>query len=191
MKKSYLIILSLLVAGLSYSSYGQVQKSDKNLGFGFDVSSLGGDAEESRTNMFFSYTHFISNRVSLGFGPRFGWNTTTDASGEESKNNTIGYNFNLNYSFVSDNGFALPYLGLQYTNLRQKQEGNDDPFVTTSIGGNIGIRFFVTERLNIDNNFSITRIISNNDALDEFGFDVDGTVLQLNVGLGYIVGRKN
>lgn len=43
MKKLYLFTLSILIVGLSYSSYGQVQKGDSNLGFGFDTNSLSGD----------------------------------------------------------------------------------------------------------------------------------------------------
>lgn len=164
----------------------QVQKSDKNLGFGFDMNSLSGDNSEARTTLFLTYTHYLSNRISIGFGPRFGW--TKDSN--DSKSNTTGYNVFMNYSFLTSGGFVLPYFGFQYTNLRQKQEGNDDPLVTNSVGGNFGLKFFVTERFNIDNNFSLTRIISGNDTLDEMGIDADGTVMQVNVGLGYIIGRK-
>ena len=168
-------------------TYSQVQKGDKNLGFGFDMNSLSGDTEETRSNLFLTYTHYISNRISIGFGPRIGW--TKDAS--DSKSTTTGYNGFLNYSFLTSGGFVLPYFGFQYTNLRQKQAGDDDPLVTTSVGGNFGLRFFLTERFNIDNNLSYTRIISGNDTLDELGIDADGTVIQINVGLGYIIGRKN
>ena len=85
----------------------------------------------------------------------------------------------------------LPYFGAQYTKVVQNQDGQDDPFVTNSVGGNVGLKFFITERLNVDNNFSLTRIISQNETLDDLGLDVDGTVMQSNVGLGYIIGRKN
>ncbi|MEQ8925900.1 MAG: outer membrane beta-barrel protein [Fulvivirga sp.] len=167
-------------------SAAQVQKGDSNLGLGFDTNSLSGDNGESRTNIFLNYTYFIGKRISLGVGPRFGW--LKDAN--DQKSNSIGYNVFLNYAFVSESGIAMPYFGGQFTKVSQKSEGNDDPLVTNSIGGNIGIRFFLTERLNLDNNFSYTRVISGNDTLDDLGIDADGTVIQLNVGLGYILGKR-
>ena len=185
LKVACVCLLLLMLA--NNQTFAQVQKSDKNLGLGFDMNSLSGDNGETRTTFFLTYTHYLSNRVSVGFGPRIGW--TKDAS--DSKSTTTGYNGFLNYSFLTSGGFVLPYFGFQYTNLRQKQGENDDPLVTNSVGGNVGLRFFITERFNIDNNFSITRIISGNDTLDELGIDADGTVMQINVGMGYIIGRKN
>ena len=199
MKKTLLLSLCLTACACFYA-HAQVQKSDQNLGFGFDINSLGGDAEETRTNLFFTYTYFISNRLSIGVGPRFGWTKSTNSetdptTGEtiysSSKSNTIGYNAFFNYSFLTSGGFVLPYFGAQYTKAVQNHDGQDDPFVTNSVGGNVGLKFFITERLNVDNNFSLTRIISQNETLDDLGLDVDGTVMQINVGLGYIIGRKN
>lgn len=170
----------------------QVQGADQNLGFGFDINSLSGDSKDTRVNLYLSYQYFITKNLSLGVGPRFSWGRTKESDTVAvSKSNTIGYNVFLNYSFLTNGGFVLPYFGGQYTKLVQKQAGNNDPFITNSIGGNVGLKFFITERLNVDNNFSITRIISQNKTLDDLGFDADGTVMQINVGLGYIIGRKN
>lgn len=114
-----------------------------------------------------------------------GW--VNDAN--DQKNNTLGYNIFLNYSFISDDGFVLPYFGGQFSRISQKQESTD-AIATSSIGGNIGIKFFLTERLNIDNNFSYTRVISGNSTLDDLGIDADATLIQLNVSIGYIIGRR-
>jgi hypothetical protein len=167
-------------------SRGQVQKSDQSLGFALDVSSFGGDADQTTTNFNFNYTYYVTKNISVGVGPRFGWSKSGDQ-----KSSTIGYNGFVNYSFLTKGGFVLPYLGAQFSQLSQKQAGSDDKFVTNSVGGNVGIKFFLTERLNIDNNVSFTRIISGSDATEEFDLDINGSVIQLNVGLGYIIGRKN
>ncbi|MEQ8626925.1 outer membrane beta-barrel protein [Ekhidna sp.] len=202
MKKLLLISLSLLILAC-LDANAQVQKSDQNLGFGFDINSLSGDGAERRTNLYLSYTYFLSNRISLGVGPRFGWNkstqstedpTTMEVTTTTSKTSTIGYNGFINYSFLTDGGFILPYFGGQFTRLIQKQPGTDD-IVTDSYGGNVGIKFFITERLNVDNNFSITRVIAKSETISSNGvpiqLDLDGTIMQINVGLGYIIGRKN
>lgn len=175
-----------------FMTQAQVQKSDQNLGFGFDINSISGDSKDTRTNLYVAYTYFLTKNLSIGFGPRFSWTKQQNSDTvEAAKSNTIGYNLFFNYSFLTNDGFVLPYFGAQYTRLAQKQAGNDDPFITTSVGGNVGLKFFITERLNVDNNFSITRVISQNDVLDALGVDVDGTVMQINVGIGYIIGRKN
>lgn len=183
--------LCLLVFTLSTAN-AQVQGSDQNLGFGFDMNSISGGSKDTRVNLYLSYSYFITKNLSVGFGPRFSWGRSKESDTVAvAKSNTIGYNVFLNYSFLTDGGFVLPYFGGQYTKLVQKQAGNDDPFVTNSVGGNVGLKFFITERLNVDNNFSITRVISQNETLDDLGVDADGTVMQINVGLGYIIGRKN
>ncbi|MEP2774156.1 MAG: outer membrane beta-barrel protein [Fulvivirga sp.] len=179
-------LLSILLGCLTSTLFAQVQKSDHNLGFSLDMNAVGGESSESRTNIYVSYTYFLSNRVSLGFGPRFG----ISKDSEDNKTTISGYNVFLNYSFLTNGGFVLPYLGVQYSKVGQKQE-DSEKFTTTSIGGNFGLKFFVTERLNIDNNFSLTRMIAGSDTLDDLGIDVDGTIIQLNIGLGYIIGRKN
>ena len=91
MKKTLLLSLCLTACACFYA-HAQVQKSDQNLGFGFDINSLGGDAEETRTNLFFTYTYFISNRLSIGVGPRFGWTKSTNSE-------TLPF---LHFSFTSD-----------------------------------------------------------------------------------------
>jgi hypothetical protein len=167
-------------------SIGQVEKSDQSLGFGLDVTSLGGDSEQTTTNFVFNYTYYITKNISVGVGPRFGWSKSGDQ-----KSSTIGYNGFVNFSFLTKGAFVLPYVGAQFTQITQKQQGRDDPFITNSGGGHVGIKFFLTERLNIDNNFSFTRIISGSGATEELDLNVNGSVIQLNIGLGYIIGRKN
>lgn len=191
MKLLPLVCLCLLLFA-SICANAQVQGSDQNLGFGFDVNSISGDSKDTRVNLYLSYTYFLTKNLSIGVGPRFSWSRSKESDTTAvAKSNTVGYNAFINYSFLTSGGFVLPYIGGQYTKLVQKQDGNDDPFITNSVGGNVGIKFFITERLNVDNNFSITRVISQNDTLDELGVDADGTVMQINVGLGYIIGRKN
>ena len=183
--KSFNLFLVFVFLAVIHSQ-GQVQKFDQSLGFGLDVSSFGGDANQTTTNFYFNYTFYFTKNISVGVGPRFGWSNSSDQ-----KSSTIGYNGFINYSFLTKGGFVLPYFGAQFSQLSQKQGGSDDKFVTNSVGGNVGIKFFLTERLNIDNNLSFTRIISGSDATKELDLDVDGSIIQLNIGLGYIIGRKN
>ena len=193
----------MLVFLCTTETHAQVQKSDQNLGFGFDIRSLSGDGKQSNTNLFVTYTYYLSNRISIGLGPRFGWQTNSSSNqdattGETTitttKTSTIGYNAFLNYSFISENGFAMPYFGGQFLRFIQKQP-NTDNIVMNSYGVNAGIKFFITERLNVDNNVSYTWVTQETKTINSGGIpielDLEGTVLQINVGLGYIIGRKN
>ena len=60
----------------------------------------------------------------------------------------------------------------------------------------LGIKFFVTERINIDNKFTYGTVLNETIEFDIFGFAAsmdgaaDGNLLQFTVGFGYIIGRK-
>jgi len=188
MRKPILLAASLIILCV-FQVDAQVQKSDQNLGFGFDVSSLGGDFGESRVNLFATYSYYFTKNLSLGVGPRYGWTKTKsdDGQGGVSTNNVtvLGYNIFFNYNLLTSGGFVLPYFGAQYTSATQKREGSQD-LQTSSVGGNVGVKFFLTERFNIDNNISFTRVFGSNQTTD-----TDANVIQVNVGLGYIIGRRN
>lgn len=206
------ICICLMMCFAIPQASAQVQKSDQNLGFGFDLNSIG--STQGAGNFYVSYTYFLTKNLSLGVSPRFGWIKTTSqsidttsASGgttsSSSKTNIKGYNAFLNYSFLTNGGFVLPYFGAQFTKVISKSPGQD-AIATNSYGVNIGIKVFLTERLNIDNNFSYTRMITEEETLevsdpnDPTGggtvvrtIDKDGSIMQLTIGLGYIIGRKN
>ncbi|MEQ9404930.1 MAG: outer membrane beta-barrel protein [Cyclobacteriaceae bacterium] len=200
-------ILSLMGIGLLTSIAtdvtAQVQKSDHNIGFGFDLRSISGESTGSSTSINLSYTYYLTNRISLGLGPRIEWTKSTSQTIdpdtdefilETSKTGSKGINAFLNYSFLTNDGFALPYIGLQFARLIQKEEDTDE-ITTDNYGGNVGIKFFITERLNVDNNFSVLKVIPKNLMLTRNGIpldlDTDGIVIQVNVGVGYIIGKRN
>lgn len=59
-----------------------------------------------------------------------------------------------------------------------------------------GIKFFVTERLNIDNNLTIGAVLNEKVEAELFGTSADlgtddpGRLIQFTIGLGYIIGKR-
>ncbi|MEQ8925899.1 MAG: hypothetical protein RLO81_08805 [Fulvivirga sp.] len=69
-------------------------------------------------------------------------------------------------------------------------------YIRTIMSLSAGIKFFVTERINIDNNLTIGKVTKETVEGEFFGTSFDlgtddpGSLIQFTVGFGYIIGRK-
>ena len=74
--------------------------------------------------------------------------------------------------------------------------GLEAKYKRTIMSLSLGLKFFVTERLNVDNNFTIGNISKEEISTEFAGFPITasanntGTFMQFTVGFGYIIGRK-
>ncbi|MEQ9468401.1 MAG: hypothetical protein RLN88_13385 [Ekhidna sp.] len=218
-------LLSIITILIGSIAFGQVQKGDINLGTNFGLIKQNADADILNTTTSYlavNFQYYVSDNISLGFGPAL--NRSSTLNGAFIVNDNI-WNFFADYSFLSANGKTLPYVGISYSfyNTKVKQgdlsgTGDDlgDLFGFPVGGGGggasgvnvdvkykrsvasliMGIKFFVTERLNIDNKFSYGTVLSETIEFDVFGFGAsidgpaDGKLLQFTVGFGYIIGKR-
>lgn len=199
-------IAFVLIVLASYSGFAQVQKGDSNLGINTLVSSLVGTGSPNVNGLInFSYQYYFTKNVSLGLGPFYSFSlskTTGPDFESESWSDTFGLNLFANYSFLTASAKVMPYLGAQFTYqgtfsgtdtyIGNNYEGSWQDIYNSSFGGNAGIKFFITERVNFDTNLSYTSILSTTVETDGGTFEVDpeGGILQFTIGLGIILGKR-
>lgn len=218
------VLIILLLSIFSSIVNGQVQKGDVVLGANFGLMKQDADADilnYSYSNLILNFEYYVSDNVSLGFGPSL---SSAKVLNDAFKINNNAWNFFVNYSFLSASGKTMPYVGVAYTLYNTKITSGDVlgagedlgdglgiPIPGFGGGSNVdlettykrsvaslilGIKFFVTERINIDNKFTYGTVLNETIEFDIFGFAAsmdgaaDGNLLQFTVGFGYIIGRK-
>jgi hypothetical protein len=196
MKKIKLLLITSLMSFVLFETQGQVQKGDVNLGANAFLTSLTGlGSENINGTVIINYQKYISDNVSLGFGPLYSWSASST-----NWSSNFGLNLFLNYSFLSSNGKSLPYLGAQYSGTINYSEfdsgGGGGSFYSTSqsgsVGANAGVKYFFSEYANFDVNLSYTSVIATSVDMGNGFVDVDpqGGFLQLTLGVGVIIGKK-
>jgi hypothetical protein len=185
-----LLLTCVLLVSFGPQTFSQVEKGDANIGFNTQLSSLVGvDATNASGSIYLSYQYYVSNNVSLGLGPLISFNSS-DASSQT----TIGLNFFANYNFLTANGKTLPYLGAVFLLSNSFIEAGTSYIDTSnkSFGVNGGLKYFLSERVNLDGNLSYTTILSTSVDVDGQVFEPDpeGGILQFTFGLGVIIGKK-
>ncbi len=217
-------ILSIAIILSATISFAQVQKGDMNVGANFGLMKQNGDADimnYSYSTLILNWQYYITDNVSFGVSPSI---ATAKVLNDAFTIRSSAWNFYLDYSFLSDNGKVLPYLGAKFTMYNTLVENGDlsgsgqdlgdqfgfGGFIPTG-GGNAsfetkfkrqvvslsaGVKFFITERINVDNNFSIGTILNEKVELDFLGFPLSfdseggGHLIQFTIGFGYIIGKK-
>ncbi len=188
------------------NAYSQVEKGDSNLGINTMVSSLVGvNSPNSNGFISLSYQYYFTNSISLGAGPFYLFSTSKQETPDiqsESWSSTFGLNAFFNYSFLTTSAKSLPYLGLQYTyqltysgnetQVLGSFQGSWQDVINSSIGANAGIKFFLTERVNLDANLSYTSVIftSIESGSGYQEIEPEGGLLQFSLGLGIILGKQ-
>lgn len=158
MKKLSLFLL-LTVASLTFA-FAQQQKGDFQLqaqGTYFSASGFSGGT------LFLNGSKFITQNVEVGASPIFTFGGET----------TINLSIYSNYNFLLNDAKMVPYAGAQLLLFNLGANGGSQ----TGFGFKGGLRYFITERVNVDVGPSITFL--------------SGTSLfYFNAGLGFILGRK-
>ncbi|MBL7864107.1 MAG: hypothetical protein JNK10_04480 [Cyclobacteriaceae bacterium] len=113
-------------------------------------------------NIYFSGSKFVTDRVEVGIQPNITISSVT------SVNMTVFGN----YSFLSSNAQMVPYVGAGITFY---DLGSDAALTGFNLRG--GLRYFVSERVNIDVGPNIVLLEGSN-------------LFILNAGLGYIFGKR-
>ncbi|SMD33978.1 Outer membrane protein W [Reichenbachiella faecimaris] len=155
----------------------QVEKGDKVLGANLSITSQTvGDFTFTQAFLVASGEIYVTDNISVGAGPLLfaSFSDAADSGG-------VGLNLLGNYSFLTDAGVVMPYVGAQYTFLSTIDSESDEPPSFGSLGGNVGMKIFLTERTSIDAKLSYTGYIHS--SLDEVP---DGGNLALNIGFSII-----
>ena len=200
--KRYLLSLFFVMA-LYTSSYGQVEKGDNILGFSASISTQSASPTNLTVTGLFSYERYLSQRWAIGIAP-----TITSITAKSSLATEFGVNVFGNFGFITDKGLLYPYLGIlasvnqrissddtqgstspNNTNAQVSDSGNS----TTSFfggGAKVGLKIFVSERINVDFNVNYSANISAavNGELIDAG---EGGIIQAFAGIGVMLGKKS
>jgi hypothetical protein len=165
MKKLLLIVF----LGLGTIAYAQVEKGDFNATASFSLQNDKYDGGESENSMTFIGRggYYLTNNVELGVSLIvFGMQDIT----------MMGYGPYAVYNFLTSGGKLLPYVGANYFRFDAGIEGFDP---IAQIGGVGGVKYFITEVVNIDTSLNYTSFLG----------DQKGSSLYLNVGIGINFGK--
>ncbi len=220
--KKCLIIAFVLSSAVSFAQV-QKGDSNIGANFGMlDQNGDEDLLNYSYTYFSLNYQYYISNKVSLGFAPALTSTKVLDQSvisNSSALNFYIDYNF-LSANGKVMPYLGLKYTTLVTTTKFEDPLGAAGAFGDfLDLGGIIGtgggqsfnveldeikyrrkivslsagIKFFVTERINIDNNLTIGTITNEEVDLGSLGSaetDGDGTLIQFTIGFGYIIGKR-
>ncbi len=169
MKKPLFSLVLLISAA---TAFAQQQKGDFQLQAqaAYFSNSFAGQSF-SAGSLYFNASRFVTDKIEVGISPYFIFSDIT----------TVNLSFFANYSFLTENAKMVPYAGVQllFYNL-----GSDPDFSQTGFGFKGGLRYFVSERVNIDVGPNIS-FLSAPEGLTE-----GSTLFQFTAGLGYIFGRN-
>lgn len=169
MKK--LIIMMIVLASASLA-YGQQQAGDFQLQAqaSYFSNSFAGQSF-SAGSIYLNASRFFTDNIEAGVSPFFMFSDQT----------TVNLSFFGNYSFLLEDAKFVPYGGVQvmFYNL-----GSDPDFSQTGFGLKAGIRYFITENVNIDVGPNLAWLSA------PAGLSEGSTLFQFTAGFGYIFGAR-
>lgn len=190
--KKFITILAILT---SFSVYAQQEKGDLaiQLSGNYYSQKVRFGSEVDRTlngNIYVKIGKYFTQNLELGVKPFVTFYLqeefkVVDGKGKEEENfaTDIGFGIYGTYSFLTADGKFLPYGGAEINYAPVEKEA------TINLGPYAGVKYFVTERINLDANLSF---LLNLGSTYEESKDYDiGPLFTYNVGIGVILGRLN
>jgi len=191
-----LLLLSSLL--LNQVAYCQVEKGDFNIGLSSSFTTQSGSPQNINITGLVSAERFFTNNISVGLAPLVSVITSKGAL-----TSVYGVNVFGNYNFLTKGAKFLPYAGLvgsinqSISNTDSKTNQNGDQVVDSGnttvsfygLGGKVGAKYFLTERINLDANLNYATNLSSKVNGEELAIG-EGGQLQLFFGLGVVLGKN-
>jgi outer membrane protein W len=191
-------IFTLCAVVVSLSAFGQQQKGDLSVQFSgnYYQQRVVFDNKNYRFglgNIYLKIGKYFTNNLELGLKPNAAFSLITEEvtskSGEVTSTKdkfttNLGFGIYGTYSFLTANGKFLPYGGaeLAYAPIQNEKVINLGPYA--------GLKYFVTERINVDANLSWLMNLGSTSEEDRDDYLVK-PMLNFNVGIGVLIGKLN
>ncbi len=190
MKKFYVLILSLVITA---SAYSQQQAGDLSVQFSGNYVSQnvkfdGRKFKSYSGNIYVKVGKFFTQNIEMGLKPNIFFsqkekvNPNNENDIKYSLKATFGLGLYGTYSFLTANGKFLPYAGAEVNYLPFLDEA------TVNLGPYAGVKYFVTEKINIDANLNYLINLASTYGNSVKGLDISPT-LQFNIGVGVIISK--
>jgi outer membrane protein W len=191
-------IFTLCALVVSVSAFAQQQKGDLSIQFSgnYYQQRVVLDNKNYRFglgNIYLKVGKYFTDNVELGLKPNAAFSLATEVetskSGEVTKTKSklttnLGFGIYGTYSFLTANGKFLPYAGaeLAYAPIEDEQAINLGPYA--------GVKYFVTERINVDANLSWLMNLGSTyeEPRDEY---LVKPMWNFNIGIGVLIGKLN
>ena len=168
-------LLLFVFLGLGTAAYAQVEKGDINVTANVNFTSQkfkDFDEALNMTNFNIRGGYYFTNNLEAGVtftisGTKFG---------DFVDQTSTGFGPYAVWNFLTSGGKMLPYVGANYLRMDMGQEGIDP---INQIGGFGGVKYFLTEAVNIDTNINYTSWLG----------DIEGSSIIVNVGIGINFGK--
>lgn len=189
------IILGIFTFFITICCFAQQKAGDLALQFSgnFVTQRFEIDNVPSRViqgNIYVKIGKFFTQNLEMGvkpnlfFSPDIKVNTKDPTKNQTTIKTNVGFGLYSAYSFLTANGKFNPYGGAEVN----YQPTGDEAFV--NLGPYVGIRYFVTERINIDTNLNwlINLGSTYGNSVRNSGLEIS-PALNLNIGVGVVLGK--
>jgi outer membrane protein W len=192
MKKLYMLILSLVVTATAFS---QQQAGDLSIQFSGNYFSQnvqfdGKKFKSYSGNIYLKLGKFFTQNIEMGlkpnifFSPKEKVNPNNDQDIKYSLKTTFGLGLYGTYSYLTADGKFMPYGGAEVNYLPFGDEA------TLNLGPYVGVKYFVTEKVNIDANINYLINLASSYGNSVKGLDISPTTM-LNLGVGVIISKSD
>lgn len=165
--KKQLLVLAVFLVVVIIPVLAQQEKGDKVIRFSGSYSKVEGDDGEAFFDI--KLGKFITKNIEVGINPELNLAAT------ESLYLLAAYG---TYNFITGNAKLVPYAGITAGALIIDSTGIET-ITTATYGGNLGFRYFISEKVNIDTGALLVNFQNK---------DVSVSLLQVNIGFGVIIG---
>jgi hypothetical protein len=191
MKKVYALLLMLA----SFSTYAQQQAGDLSIQFSGNFATtkykLGSYTTKSfNGNIYVKVGKFFTQNIELGLKPNIFFFTEQKPNPKDAEDikYSLKTNFGLGlygtYSFLTSDAKFLPYAGAELNYLPLGDEAS------INLGPYAGVKYFLTERINIDANLNCLITLASTMGNDPGSLRFAPSWL-FNVGIGVIISKDN
>lgn len=190
-------ILATLAVFASFSVLAQQQKGDISIQLSGNYYSQKTTFGKEVTRLRFGTVYvkigkYFTQNIELGVKPNINFSMVNENKPTTSDPARIKQRFVANfglglygtYSFLTGDGKFMPYAGAELGYVPVDKEA------TINLGPYAGIKYFVTERINIDANLSFLLNIGSTYEESKGDYKI-GPLFTYNVGIGVLLGKLN
>ncbi|HEY0741220.1 MAG TPA: hypothetical protein VGD40_07150 [Chryseosolibacter sp.] len=191
-------IFTICALAVTINAVGQQQKGDLALQFSgnYSQNTFVIDSKNYKFgygSIYVKVGKFFTNNLELGLKPNVNFSLFTEpvvnkrgdiVDTKKTLTSNLGFGIYGTYSFLTANGKFLPYGGAEIAYAPVQKEK------VISFGPYVGLRYFVTERINIDGNSSWLVNLGSTSEEPRGDFRVRPT-WTYNIGVGVLIGKLN